>query len=116
MKRNILMAFAAFVFLALQGCVIVIGTDDEDGAYWAGADYSINGVDHDGDTLSRDVARRIADDKELVSEDIRVTSRDGRVVLKGRVSDVYRLARALATAKSVDGVERVESRMTVDAG
>lgn len=116
MNRKLLVILLLPAFLALQGCVIVVGADTEDGAYWAGEDYSVNGVEHDGDGLSRDVARLIADDVNLSSEDIRVTSEDGVVVLKGHVSDVYRLARALATAQSVEGVERVVSEMTVDAG
>lgn len=115
MKRSFLTLILVTAFLALQGCVIVVGTDTEDGAYWGGKDYSVNGVSHDGDHLSRDVARLIADDVNLVSEEIRVSSEDGVVVLKGRVSDVYRLARAVATAKSVKGVDRVVSEMTVDA-
>lgn len=116
MKRNIGFLWLFSTLLALHGCVIVVGTGTEDGAYWAGSDYSVNGVEYDGDDLSRDVARLIADDNDLVAEDIRVTSEDGIVVLKGRVSDVYRLARALATAQSVEGVEHVVSEMTVDAG
>ncbi|HEX7046223.1 MAG TPA: BON domain-containing protein [Gammaproteobacteria bacterium] len=114
MKRKLFLIVLS-AFLALQGCVVVIGHDTEDGTYWAGTDYSVNGVEHDGDDLSLDVARLIAEDNDLVSEDIRVTSEDRVVVLKGRVPDVYHLARALATAKSVDGVDRVVSEMTVDA-
>ncbi|HEX7029524.1 MAG TPA: BON domain-containing protein [Gammaproteobacteria bacterium] len=116
MKRNLTALILTTAVLALQGCVIVVDRGTEDGAYWGGEDYSVNGVEHDGDDLSRDVARLIADDVNLSSEDIRVTSEDGMVVLKGRVSDVYRLARALATAKSVQGVDRVVSEITVDAG
>jgi len=103
-------------FLALQGCVVVIGTDTDDGLYFAGESREEGGIRHDGDRLSKQVARAIAADADLVAEDIRVSSEDDTVVLKGRVSSVELLQRALTTARDVEGVERVVSKMTVDAG
>lgn len=103
-------------FLALQGCVIVVGTDADDGVYFAGESNEIGGVRHDGDRLSKKVASAIAADADLVAEDLRVSSEDGTVVLKGRVGSVQLLERAMGTARGVEGVEHVISKMTVDAG
>lgn len=116
MNRKWLSLLLLPAFLIVQGCVVVIGTETEDGAYFGARDYSINGVQHDGDRLSRDVASAIAADAELVAEDIRVSSEDGVVVLKGRVRGVALLERAIGVASGVEGVERVVSKMVVDAG
>lgn len=102
--------------LALQGCVVVIGTDTDDGVYFAGESKEIGGIRHDGDRLSKNVASAIAADPDLVAEDIRVSSKDGTVVLKGRVGRVALLERALSTARNVENVGHVISKMTVDAG
>ncbi|HEX6929742.1 MAG TPA: BON domain-containing protein [Gammaproteobacteria bacterium] len=114
MKRNVCLTIVLPVFLALQGCVVVIGTDSDDGVYLGGRDHDEGGVQHDGDRLSRDVARAIAGDAELVAEDIRVSSESGTVVLRGRVHAVQTLERALTIARGVEGVEDVISKMTVD--
>ena len=116
MKANWKILALLPAFLALHGCVVVIGTDAEDGVYMAGKDYNVNGVQHDGDRLSNAVARAIASDDELVAEDIRISSEDGTVVLKGRVGAVALLEKAISVARQVEGVERVVSKMTVDAG
>ena len=115
MKRFLVLTVLP-AFLLLHGCVVVIGTEADDGVYFGDSDRNINGVQHDGDRLSRDVARAIASDADLVAEDISVSSEDGNVLLKGRVRGVNLLERALATARNVEGVERVVSKMTVDAG
>ncbi len=114
--KAFLMTLLLPALLALNGCVVVVGTDTEDGAYWGGRDYSDNGVRHDGDRLSRDVAHVLGTDVDLVAEDIRVSSEDGVVVLKGSVRDVTLLEKALASARGVEGVDRVISKITVDAG
>ena len=116
MKANWKMLAVLPAFLLMQGCVVVVGTDAEDGMYMASRDYDINGVQHDGDRLSKKVASAIAGDEDLVAEEIRVSSEDGIVVLKGRVGTVALLEKALAKAKAVEGVDRVVSKMTVDAG
>ncbi|MBW3567307.1 MAG: BON domain-containing protein [Proteobacteria bacterium] len=116
MKANWKLLVLLPAFLALQGCVVVIGTDAEDGVYFAGESREEGGIRHDGDSLSKHVARAIAGDADLVAEDLRVSSEDGVVVLRGRVHSVQLLEKALAAARDVEGVERVVSKMTVDAG
>lgn len=118
MKTNRKASWMAILptLLTLQGCVVVIGTDTDDGVYFAGESREIGGIRHDGDRLSKHVAQAIAADAQLVAEDIRVSSESSTVVLKGRVGSVALLERALSTARSVENVERVVSKMTVDAG
>ena len=116
MKANWKILALLPALLALQACVVVIGTEAEDGVYFAGESNEIGGIRHDGDRLSNKVASAIAADADLVAEDIRVSSEDGTVVLKGRVGSVALLERALATTRNVDDVQHGVSKMTVDAG
>lgn len=115
MKRNWMAAALLPVLFTLQGCVVVIGHGTEDGVYLGSSSKEEGGVQHDGDKLSREVARALAADGDLVAQDIRVSSEDGLVVLKGRVQGVAMLERALASARGVAGVERVVSKMAVEA-
>lgn len=117
MKRVLLLLLLLLpTVLVLPGCVVVVGADADDGVHWGSRDYRENGVQHDGERLSRDVARVLGANAELIAEDIRVSSDDGEVVLRGRVGDVALVEKAIATTRSVDGVERVVSRLVVDAG
>lgn len=114
--KYVLMMLLLPAVLALQGCVVVVGADADDGVHWGGRDYSENGVRHDGESLSRDVARVLGANADLVAEDIQVSSDDGEVVLRGRVGSVALVERAMTATRSVTGVERVVSRLVVDAG
>lgn len=116
MKRKMYLLACLSTLLALQGCVLVVGNDTDDGPYWTEERHSENGIRHDGDSLSEDVARVLGSDADLVAEDIRVSSEDGVVVLRGRVGSVDLLQRALDGARDVKGVERVISRLSVEAG
>lgn len=115
MKR-VLMILLLPVVLALHGCVVVVGADADDGIRWGERDYSENGVRHDGESLSRDVARVLGANADLVAEDIRVSSDDGDVVLRGRVGSVALVEQAITATQGVAGVEHVVSRLVVDAG
>jgi osmotically-inducible protein OsmY len=53
-------------------------------------------------------------DPTLSTEDLRVTVRRGVVTLRGEVSDLAALERALDVAASVEGVRRVVSKLTVE--
>lgn len=114
--KYVLMMLLLPAVLALQGCVVVVGADADDGVHWGGRDYSENGVRHDGESLSRDVARVLGANADLVAEDIRVSSDDGEVVLRGRVGSVALVERAMTATRSVAGVEHVVSKLVVDAG
>lgn len=114
--KYVLMMLLLPAILALQGCVVVVGADADDGVRWGDRDYSENGVRHDGERLSRDVARVLGTNADLVAEDIRVSSDDGEVVLRGRVSGVALVEQAITATRGVAGVERVVSRLVVDAG
>lgn len=97
--------------LALSGCVVVIGNETGEGVYWAQREE--HGIRHDGNHLSREVARVLAADEELVAEDLAVSSDDGQVVLKGSVRTVRMVERAMDRAGDVEGVTKVVSRITV---
>lgn len=100
----------ACMALALNGCVVVIG---EDGI------ASADGV-HVSDSNSRDraLAGRVRDayaaDAELRDADITVSARDGVVTLRGDLTRVSDLERAVDLAKKTDGVDRVVSKLRLE--
>lgn len=112
MKKKLALALVMTTALSLGACVVVIGHGAEDGVYW-GHEREEMGIRHDGDRLSRDVARALATDQDLVAEKLSVSSKDGLVVLKGRVASIGMVERAMERASGVEGVTRVVSRITV---
>lgn len=112
MPRLLLLTAALFI---LPGCVIAIGNSPDDGIHWAGSKNEEGGVRHDGNRLSREVARAVAADGDLLAENVRISSKNRDVLLRGTVRSVEMLERALNTARSVEGVERVVSKITVDS-
>lgn len=113
MKKKLALALVMTTALSLGGCVVVVGHGTEDGVYWGSREREEMGIRHDGDRLSRDVARALAIDQDLVAEKLSVSSKDGLVVLKGRVASIGMVERAMERASGVEGVTRVVSRITV---
>ena len=96
---------------AISGCVIVV--DESDGeveATWASS-YSSSEEDAD---LAREIGRDLDADPRLRVEDLRVDVRRGVVTLRGEVSSIENLQKAVDTASAVEGVRRVVSRLTVE--
>lgn len=104
------LALSALLAL-LSGCVIVVdeGEGDVD-ASWA-TSYSSTEADED---LARRVGDAIEDDPQLRNEDVRVAVRRGVVTLKGEVTDLDVLERAVSAAAAVDGTRRVVSKLEVE--
>ena len=106
--RHIVMA--AVAAFALSGCVVVIG---EDGI------SSSDGV-HVSDSNARDraLAGRVRDafaaDPALRDADITVSAHDGAITLRGDLTRVPDLQRAIDLAKGTDGVDKVISRLRVE--
>jgi osmotically-inducible protein OsmY len=105
--RHILLAtIAAF---ALSGCVVVIS---EDGISTA------DGVHANGNSRDRAVAGRVRDayaaDPELKDADITVSAQDGTVTLRGELTRIADLERAVTLAKGADGVDKVVSRLRLE--
>jgi osmotically-inducible protein OsmY len=94
-----------------SACVIVVdeGEDTVD-ATWASS-YSTTEADT---RLANEVGESLDADAALRTEDLRVSVRRGVVTLKGEVSDIPTLERAVDVANSVDGVRRVVSKLTVE--
>lgn len=113
MRRMFSLLVVAALAVSLGGCVIVIGHGSEDRVYWGSHEREEMGVRHDGDRLSREVARALAADQDLVAGKLSVSSEDGVVVLKGRVTSAGMVERAMERAADVEGVTKVVSRITV---
>lgn len=103
----------AFVLTAMTACVIVVkegeGESDVE-ATWASS-YSSTAED---DSLAENIGDGFDRDPTLSTEDLRVTVRRGVATLRGEVSDLAALERALDVAASVEGVRRVVSKLTLE--
>lgn len=117
-KTAIILACCA----AATGCVLVVhpeegsetAWDDEwerDGRHYEERAYAPRSA---GAGIAERVARSYGDDELLRDADVRVTARDGTVSLHGRVPDKTHFDRAVELALATEGVERVESRLTVE--
>lgn len=105
--RHLVMAMlAAF---ALSGCVIVISDEGFSTA---------DGVHMKNDSRDRALAGRVSDayaaDPALKELDISVAARDGTVTLRGELSRVPDLERAIDLAKRTEGVDKVISKLRVE--
>jgi len=110
--RQALRIFGLAAMLAMMSaCVIVVdeGEGDVD-ATWA-SHYSSTDADA---ALARRVGESLEADPGLRTEDLRVDVRRGVVTLRGEVSDVQSLQKAIDTASAVDGVRRVVSKLKVE--
>lgn len=105
--RHILMA--AIAAFALSGCVVVIS---EDGI------STSDSVHANDNARDRAVAGRVRDafaaDAALRDADITVAARDGTVTLRGELTRVADLERAVDLAKNADGVDKVVSRLRLE--
>jgi len=63
--------------------------------------------------ISAAINRLYVRDAQISAFDIRITVRDGGVRLEGRVKDREAERRAVALARSVDGVRRVDARLVI---
>lgn len=105
--------------LTLGGCIVVIEKGDGEAEVRTQREVM---VDHDvrrevrrtGMEIAYDVRDAILADPELRDADIRISARDGTVRLRGEVASAALRDRAVDLAASVDGVQRVDSRLEVD--
>lgn len=110
MKDLRIVVLALAMGFTLTGCVVVIG---EDGI------SSSDGV-HVSDSNSRDraLAGRVRDayaaDAELRDADITVAAHDGTITLRGELTRVSDLERAVDLAKKTEGVDKVVSRLRLE--
>lgn len=111
MEKTFKALVLALVLCSMTACIIVVheGEDDVE-ATWVG-NYSPTAED---ESLARHIGDAFEGDSTLGAEDLRVSVRRGVATLRGDVSDVAALERAVDVAASVEGVSRVVSRLTVD--
>lgn len=111
MRRTLqIIALSALVGIS-SACVIVV--DDGEGsveADWASS-YSTTEADTD---LAHEIGENLDADPTLRTEDLQVSVRRGVVTLRGEVSDIPTLERAVNVANSVEGVRRVVSKLAVE--
>lgn len=98
----------------LAGCVIVIGTDEDDGFHTVGEYDRINEENESAaGVLIDDLRERINADPGLRDEDLTLSVWKGRVTLSGRVSSAAKLERAIELLRADDRVDTVESKVSI---
>lgn len=118
LKRNHMFWRAASIGAigaALHGCVVVIGSEEPEGVYWAG-DHQRAGVWNDRSSLAVRVSEALSKDAELNSQNIHVHSDGDVITLKGVVASVEQLEKIIRVTRDVEGVRRIETRLAVNAG
>ncbi|MGH8166047.1 MAG: BON domain-containing protein [Woeseiaceae bacterium] len=101
--------------VALSGCTaMLLGGGNSDGTSLGGA-RSSGQTSADG-AITTAVRRRLVDDPVLAQYNLRIETVNQRVTLHGAVGSYEARERAIRLAGSVEGVERVDSRIRVDSG
>ncbi len=103
---------AASMATSLTACVVVIGPDDHEGIYWAG-EFD-EGIHDDRSALARKVSAALSDVPALNRQHIRVEADGSTISLEGRVDSTAQLTEMVEIARSVMGVEKVVTRITVE--
>lgn len=102
---------AASMATSLTGCVVVIGPDDHEGVYWA-SDFD-EGIHDDRSALARKVSVALSDVPALNRQHIRVAADGSTISLEGRVDSTAQLTEMVEVTRSIAGVEKVETHVTV---
>ena len=101
----------AWALVSIGACVVVVdGGEGEVDATWA-SEYQSTPED---ESLAQDIGDGFDADPALRTEDLRVSVRRGVATLRGEVSNLAALERAMDVASSVEGVRRVVSKLTVE--
>ena len=115
MLRTLTVGVLIVSLLSLAGCIVVIDDTGEMDAQWASS-----WEDHDAERAEADrglanhVKNELEFDELLRHENIEVRAHGDNVSLHGRMSHLEMLRRAVELAASVEGVQTVHSRLTVE--
>jgi osmotically-inducible protein OsmY len=94
-------------------CVLLLGSTSAfpARAYQAGATTKASTED---DRIVDQIRLRLAGDADVKGGNLEVTSKDGAVVIKGRVESEKGKNKAAKLAKKVKGVKSVDNQLTID--
>jgi hyperosmotically inducible protein len=111
-KRKLALVMLLASALALGGCVVVIGDEGvhSDGAALRLGDERASRGDA---ALAESVRSALFAEPLLRDVDITVSAHDGVITLKGEVSGLPAIERALQVARGTAGVEQVVSKIRV---
>ncbi len=110
--RNYSIPFLCLSALLASGCTATKNTGVAVGEGAKEAAQQVNQTATDA-SITAAVKMKMADDPNVSATDINVDTTDGVVTLNGKVQDSAVAQKAVAIAKSVDGVKRVKSNLTV---
>lgn len=101
------------VVLTVQGCVPALLAGGAAAGYYVGQDErNVRGILDDA-SITAAVKARLLKDKTVSAFDINVDTRNGVVTLYGSVSTLEKEMRVIDITKTVDGVQKIISRVTI---
>lgn len=99
--------------LLLQGCVPALVAGGTAAGYYVGQDErNVRGILDDA-SITAAIKARLVKDQEVSAFDINVDTRKGVVTLYGSVSSSAKEMRVIEVAKSVEGVQKIVSQVTI---
>jgi hyperosmotically inducible protein len=105
--------FISFLTFGLQGCLpALLAGGAAAGYYVSQDDRNVRGILDDA-SITAAVKTRLVKDKDVSAFDINVDTRKGVVSLYGNVSSAAKEMRAIEITKTVKGVTKIISRVTV---
>lgn len=104
---------AVLFVLSLAGCTaMILGGGNSDGTRLGGEQRSAT-QSSDDRAIASAVRNRLRDDSVLAKYDLRIEAVNRRVILHGTVGTYEARERAIRLAGTVEGVERVDSRLRI---
>lgn len=97
----------------MQGCVPALVAGGTAAGYYVGQDErDVRGILDDA-SITAAIKARLVKDQEVSAFDINVDTRKGVVTLYGSVSSSAKEMRVIEVAKSVEGVQKIISQVTI---
>jgi len=113
MKQRLLIVGGLIAVMGLSGCAGALVGDTQSGTYQgSNTDRSNQQITEDG-AITANIRSRYRSDSEINADDIQVSTYRNVVTLYGNANSRRAIDRAVSIARSVDGVSRVVSKLSV---
>lgn len=111
---RITLVAALLAFVMLAGCsAMMVGGGSSSASAPLGTDHRSSSQIAADSAVERAVSAAIAGDKVVAADQIEVSARDGRVSLTGSVNGFDARDRAVAIARTANGVTSVDNQLKV---
>ena len=113
MTQRLLIVAGLIAIMGLSGCAgALVGNTQSDTYQGSTTDRSHKQITEDGG-ITANIRSRYRSDSEINADDIQVSTYRNTVTLYGRAASRRAIDRAVSIARSVNGVSRVVSKLSV---